>query len=120
MTTLSMSMKTATLRACCSALLSTAISGSRPTELGSTHLVAGDAPVHDRADAVARVLEGIAVVEGEVAVLADLDRAHARVDAEQLRGVDRDGRERRVGGQAVRRRHRRLVEHHARARHVAL
>ena len=61
----------------------------RPSARRFAHDLAFD---HDRRD-VARVLEGIAVEERDVAVLTDRERPHPILDSEDLCGIPGDRRQ---------------------------
>src|SRR5688572_9471154 len=74
----------------------------------------------DSPRAVRRVLEGIAVEEGQVAILAGFDRAHAVRDAQDLGGIPRDHRQGLLEVVSVPRRQGRLEQDHAHLGHVTL
>src|SRR5215213_8776501 len=86
----------------------------------SSRLFADDLAVDDDGADVRRVLEGVAVEEREVRVLACFERADAFVYPEQPRRANRHEAERLLRLKAVGRGERRLEEHDARLRNVAL
>ena len=67
-----------------------------------------------------RVFERVAVVEGEIGIFPDFERAGAARNSEKLRGIESDARERTVEAQAIARGDGRFEEDDPGLRHVAL
>src|SRR5437868_9390232 len=67
----------------------------------SLSCVTGHLSAHDDAHAMRRVLERVAVVKGDVRILAGLDGSDAFLDAEKFCGVDGDAGERLLGREAI-------------------